>query len=154
MKEKKRGSVPLTDKKKERFCCIYAAICWGNPVEAVRRAGLIVPEGMDAVTFAGELFEEEPVRERIRSLRKMRARVSVADETWIRENLTDIATHAAKDSDRIRALASLAKVVMGNKTRRKNSCRELPLAELEQMLLPSFEGCPDGYTEDGQSPPF
>lgn len=141
-KDPKRGSLPLTNPKKEAFCKLYAAHFWGDPAGAVKKAGLLAPESQDAFSLAEELFGEESIRDRIVFLRTKRASVSVADEAWIRELLVEIATHAAKDSDRIRALLGLAKVITGE-SRQKRS-KEIQCDDFDVLELPLFQGCPDG----------
>ena len=143
LSDKRSGSEPLQNPKKEKFCKLYAAKFWGDPAGAVRRSGLLAPESQDAFALAEELFGEEKIRERIVFLRSERASVSVADEAWIRELLVEIATHAVKDSDRIRALLGLAKVITGQNAENRKK-KELRCGDLETMELPLFQGGPDG----------
>jgi len=145
MSKKRPGASPLENSKKERFCRLYAGEYWGDPQAALRAAGFIFDQNRSAAEFAEELFDDEAVRERITYLRSVRASASKADETWIRELLVDIAQHAAKDSDRIRALTGLAKVLAGEKMPRRRA--DTALADIIQPMLPSFEGCADGSEE-------
>ncbi len=131
----------LENPYKEKFCRHYAGAYWGDPCGAVRAAGYTcsVPE---AVSLAESLFDDPEVRKRIVSLRRKRMDELVADETWIRELLADIAVHAEKDSDRIRALNSLAKAVALNP--RKKS----PVSEDDSEKILPFEGLWEGYSAE------
>lgn len=149
MNRKKTGAVPLQNAKKERFCKLYAARCWGDPGRALLEAGFVFDAGHTPQDFAQELFDDEEIRHRITHLRSLRAAASKADETWIRELLAEIAANAARDSDRIRALRELANVLSGEKMPRRQHA-ELP-GDLVQPLLPEFDGEPDG-TRDYRPP--
>lgn len=143
----KRGAIPLENEKKETFCKRYANECWGNPAIAVQMAGFCVTAA-DAVSFAEELFDDEAVRDRIRYLRAARMKKSLADTLWIRETLTAIAVNAARDSDRIRALNVLAKIIEDQediKKRRGSAEQVFQENMLIEQLLPFFEGEADGY---------
>ena len=142
MIRKKTGAVPLQNAKKEHFCKLYAAQCWGDPVRALLEAGFVFDAARSPQDFAQELFDDEEIRQRITYLRSLRAAASKADETWIRELLAEIAANAARDSDRIRALRELAHVLSGGKMPRRQHA-ELP-GDLIQPLLPAFDGEPDG----------
>ncbi len=128
-----KGKTPLTNQHKEKFCKYYSTQFWGDPCGAVRAAGYNTAE-QDAAEVAESLFDDEGVRERIVYLRQKQTEQLVADEAWIRELLIDIASHAGKDSDRIRALTSLAKVI--GCTGKKSATEAEPV----QMMLPFFEG--------------
>ncbi len=138
-------SLPLQNRKKEKFCRYYAEKFWGDPGGALRAAGYPL-NGKKAVDFAELLFDDPEIRRRIVHLRTCRSERSIADESWIKDLLVEIATNALKDSDRIRALASLAKIVMeGGSVRNRSKKQDQSSGENpEQPLLPCFEGLPDG----------
>ena len=100
--KKEKGSTPLANTRKEAFCRYYSNHFWGDPCGAIHAAGFQL-EGQKAVDFAEELFDDSTIRNRITFLRRKRAEVLAADQTWIRELLVDIASNAVRDSDRIRA---------------------------------------------------
>lgn len=146
----RRGKDPLENEKKEAFCKLYANDCWGNPAVAIQMAGFCC-SAADAVAIAETLFDDEKVRHRIRYLRDLRTKKSLADSLWIRETLTAIALNAARDSDRIRALNVLAKIIQPHSVKRSNaeSCgQQLAGEALIEQLLPLFEGDADGYGDD------
>ena len=142
--KKEKGSTPLANTRKEAFCRYYSNHFWGDPCGAIHAAGFQL-EGQKAVDFAEELFDDSTIRNRITFLRRKRAEVLAADQTWIRELLVDIASNVVRDSDRIRALATLAKIIAApGKTEKKQNA--IPSAW--QPCLPAFEGADDGYVED------
>lgn len=148
-----RGAMPLENNKKEAFCKLYANDCWGNPAIAVQMAGFCVT-AVQAVSFAEELFDDETVRDRIRYLRDIRTKKSLADTLWIRETLTAIAVNAVRDADRIRALNVLAKIIDNQEDRRKKdglSNASLSGDALIEQLLPLFEGEADGYLSEEEN---
>lgn len=142
----KNNSLPLPNRRKENFCQFYAGEYWGNPCAALRAAGYLL-SGRKAVDFAETLFDDPEIRARIVHLRNRRSERTLADEAWIKELLIEIATNALKDSDRIRALASLAKIIHeGGSVRnsRKKWEQESDFPAFAQPLLPGFEGPLDG----------
>lgn len=156
----KNIALPLQNRRKEKFCQFYAGEYWGDPASALRAAGYLL-SGKKAIDFAESLFDDPAIRARIVHLRKRRSERSLADEAWIKELLIEIATNALKDSDRIRALSSLAKIVQEGGSLRNNSKkweREPGLPEfwqnICQPLLPGFEGPMDGeiFFDDTQMP--
>lgn len=143
-----RGAAPLENEKKEAFCKLYANDCWGNPAVAVQMAGFCVMAAQ-AVAFAEDLFDDEAVRDRIRYLRNIRMKKTLADSLWIRETLTAIAINATRDADRIRALNVLAKIINDQEDKRKMNGQEMQQLSgnaLIEQLLPLFEGEADGYS--------
>lgn len=133
----------LQNRKKEKFCRLYAEHFWGDPCGALRAAGYLL-SGKKAVDFAETLFDDPEIRARIVHLRSCRSERSIADEAWIKDLLVEIATNALKDSDRIRALASLAKILRdGGSVRNSRKSNDGTLV-IDQPLLPGFEGPPDG----------
>ena len=150
---RERGAMPLENEKKEKFCKYYANDCWGNPALAVQMAGFCCT-ATDAALLAEDLFDDEGVRKRIRFLRGNRMKKSLADTLWIRETLTAIALNATRDSDRIRALNVLAKIIDPQGDKRRNTDpqdRKLSGEQLIEQLLPLFEGDPDGCEYDEES---
>ena len=136
-------NLPLQNRKKEKFCRLYAEHFWGDPCGALRAAGYLL-SGKKAVDFAETLFDDPEIRARIVHLRSCRSERSIADEAWIKDLLVEIATNALKDSDRIRALASLAKILRdGGSVRNSRKSNDGTLV-IDQPLLPGFEGPPDG----------
>lgn len=143
--DKKDSSSPLRNRRKEKFCRLYTGEFWGDPCKALHAAGFLL-NGKKAVDFAEKLFDDPEIRARIVFLRSRRAEQIVADEAWIKELLMEIAVHSLKDSDRIRALVSLAKIVTEGGSIR-NSSRENDAHEDAvslSKLLPGFEGPEDG----------
>ena len=136
-------SRPLKNRRKEKFCRKYAEEFWGDPIGALRAAGFLL-KGEKAVNFAGMLFDDPEVRARIVHLRSCRSERSIADESWIKELLVEIATNALKDSDRIRALVNLAKIVSEGGSVRNSRKDGDHTPGNDQPLLPGFEGPPDG----------
>lgn len=136
-------NLPLPNRKKEKFCRLYAEHFWGDPCGALRAAGYLL-SGKKAVDFVETLFDDPEIRARIVHLRSCRSKRSIADESWIKELLVEIATNALKDSDRIRALANLAKIIReGGSVRNSRKSNDSTLI-IDQPLLPGFEGPPDG----------
>ncbi len=136
-------NLPLPNRKKEKFCRLYAEHFWGDPCGALRAAGYLL-SGKKAVDFAETLFDDPEIRARIVHLRSCRSERSIADESWIKDLLVEIATNALKDSDRIRALANLAKIIReGGSVRNSRKSNDSTL-RIDQPLLPGFEGPPDG----------
>ncbi len=136
-------NLPLPNRKKEKFCRLYAEHFWGDPCGALRAAGYLL-SGKKAVDFAETLFDDPEIRARIVHLRSCRSDRSIADEAWIKDLLVEIAKNALKDSDRIRALASLAKILRdGGSVRNSRKSNDSTLV-IDQPLLPGFEGPPDG----------
>ncbi len=147
----KKGKEPLTDKLKEKFCKYYAGIHWGDPCGALDTAGYKETEnGLTAAEMAEKLFDEEAVRDRIIYLRHRQTDKLVADEAWIRELLADIAANAGKDSDRIRALTSLAKVIGCGTGNRKKKSPDGDEEEIKQPELMLFDGNWEGVGDDSQ----
>lgn len=136
-------NLPLPNRKKEKFCRLYAEHFWGDPCGALRAAGYLL-SGKKAVDFAETLFDDPEIRARIVHLRSCRSERSIADESWIKELLVEIATNALKDSDRIRALANLAKIIREGGSVRNNRKSNDSTLRIDQPLLPGFEGPPDG----------
>lgn len=149
MEIRPKGSVPLRHKKREAFCRYYASFYWGRPGEAAAAAKYHLSDEA-AQGYAAALLECDDVRDRVAYLRRVRAEVAVADDAWIRELLTEIATHAARDSDRIRALAQLAKAVSGGRIPRNR--RSDPDDAPVQPQLPLFEGGADGNGDFSPDP--
>lgn len=144
----KNFSQPLQNRRKEKFCRLYAGKFWGDPVAALQAAGFSLT-GKKAVDFAETLFDDPVIRGRIVHLRSCRSARSIADESWIKDLLVEIATNALKDSDRIRALAGLAKILNeGGTVRNGKQDRSAGLPEggqnIFQPFLPGFEGPSDG----------
>lgn len=146
----KKNSQPLQNRRKEKFCQAYAGEYWGNPSAALRAAGYLL-SGRKAVDFAETLFDDPEIRSRIVHLRTRRSERALADEAWIKELLIEIATNALKDSDRIRALASLAKIIneggsVRNSSKKWDQDPALPeyWQNIFQPQLPGFEGPMDG----------
>lgn len=136
MNRKKDGSVPLKNKRRENFCQAYAMRFWGHPADALKAAGYHTKKEDTVSSVVQVLLASAEVRGRIAFLRDLRADASIVDDAWIRELLAEIAAHAERDSDRIRALANLAKVVAGGKTPRASRKKE---EDPDQSLLPFFE---------------
>ena len=136
-------NLPLQNRKKEKFCRLYAEHFWGDPCGALHAAGYLL-NGKKAVDFAETLFDDPEIRARIVHLRSCRSERSIADEAWIKDLLVEIATNALKDSDRIRALASLAKIIREGGTVRNSRKSNDSTLIINQPLLPGFEGPPDG----------
>ena len=136
-------NLPLPNRKKEKFCRLYAEHFWGDPCGALRAAGYLL-NGKKAVDFAETLFDDPEIRARIVHLRSCRSERSIADESWIKELLVEIAKNALKDSDRIRALANLAKIIREGGSVRNNRKSQDCTFIIDQPLLPGFEGPPDG----------
>lgn len=130
----------LKNKKRELFCRFYANECWGRPEEALVKAGYRVRTG-EIVAMARAMLESADVRERVRRLREIRSDNSIADDVWIKESLIKIAAGAERDCDRIRAIASLCKVM--GLTGKKTSVAVTNNNIMEQTLL-AFEGPEDG----------
>ena len=130
----KNNEHPLKNRRKERFCRLYADTFWGDPAAALNAAGYLL-QGKKACEFADSLFDDPEIRARIVHLRARRIKWSLADEAWIRDLLIEIATGALKDSDRIRALTNLAKILQAEKA----AAKELPESDLMQIELPGFE---------------
>jgi len=138
-------ALPLKNKRKELFCQLYALEFWGKPVEALLGANYNVPE-TDAAKRAKEILTAENVQQRIKFLRKTQAELSIADNVWIQECLINIIHNAKRDSDRIRALASLNKL-MNVKPVSKTQQQNLNI-RMEQLSLPLFEGEAEGFDEE------
>lgn len=146
----KNISSPLRNRRKEKFCRLYAGDFWGDPVAALQAAGFLL-KGKKAADFAETLFDDPEIRARIVHLRGCRAERSLADEAWIKDLLVEIATNALKDSDRIRALTGLAKIIseggpVRHSSRKADRSDGLPEGSqnIFQPLLPGFEGPADG----------
>lgn len=105
-------AAPLRNKRRELFCRLYASDFWGRPEEALKAANYHVQGESAARKTAGMILDSEEVRERIAYLRKIKSENSVADDAWIKESLIKIIEHAKKDSDRIRALSNLKKLLV------------------------------------------
>lgn len=136
MKKKlEKKDKPLKNRTEEAFCRAYAGAFWGDPVGAAEKANWTPSAGK-----AVELLSDPAIIKRIRILRKKKASLSVADEAWIAEGFISIAQNAEKDSDKLRALACLQKLLAEEKAKNL-SCEE---KSAQEENLPLFEGCCDG----------
>lgn len=103
-KKKAKMDGPLKSPGKEKFCKLYAGSFWGDGKGAAEKAGFADPAGKAEILLA-----DPAVIERIRHYRKLRSEMTLADEAWIKEAFINIVKETEKDSDRLRALASLQK---------------------------------------------
>ncbi len=151
-------AAPLRNKRRELFCRLYASDFWGRPEEALKAANYQVQSESAARKTAGMILDSEEVRERIAYLRKIKSENSVADDAWIKESLIKIIEHAKKDSDRIRALSNLKKLLMSSPSSGasgRRSRNEISIS-MEQAVFPFFEGVEDGaedYPDPSPTPP-
>lgn len=148
-------AAPLRNKRRELFCRLYASDFWGRPEEALKAANYHVQGESAARKTAGMILDSEEVRERIAYLRKIKSENSVADDAWIKESLIKIIEHAKKDSDRIRALSNLKKLLVSTSSSApgasgRRSRNEISIS-MEQAVFPFFEGGEDG-AEDYPDP--
>ena len=103
-RKKERKNDPMKSPGKEKFCKLYAGPFWGDGKGAAEKAGFSNP-----AEKAEKLLADPAVIDRIRHYRKLRSEMTLADEAWIKEIFINIVNETEKDSDRIRALASLQK---------------------------------------------
>lgn len=131
-------SLPLKNKRRESFCRHYSSEFWGRPLEAMIAANYKTDDKVSAMKTAKTILESKEVLARIKYLRKLKSETSIVDDAWIKDNLVKIIETAEKDSDRIRALENLKKLILAPKT--KSGKNELNIT-MEQTCFPFFEGC-------------
>ena len=142
------GSRPLKNRKKENFCQLYAGDYWGCPGDAWKKVSSRQEMQLGEFRHEAErLLEDSAVRARLEYLRQIRAKNSVADNAWIKESLVHIAQESGKDSDRIRALASLNRI-LASEQRQEEKRREREEDHDNSCCMPEafplFEGLQDG----------
>lgn len=136
-----KGASPLRNRKRELFCRYYASEFWGRPGKALEAADYKISKPETRSKFVKTLLESSEVRARVKYLRRLKSEISVADDTWIKESLIKIIETAKKDSDRIRALASLEKLLERPDNKKRNGDVNI---KMEQMVFPFFNGNDDG----------